>query len=91
MKMQAEQTTQQHELPYEDVQLEENERSPYEVLEVSEQATMKEIHSAYKRKSLQNHPDRTAGLGEEYRELAEKRMKEINAAYARLRKDNGQA
>jgi len=31
-----------------------------------------------------------AGLGEEYKQLAEKRMKEINAAYESLRRDNVQ-
>jgi DnaJ-domain-containing protein 1 len=30
------------------------------------------------------HPDKVAGLGPEFGELAERRMKEINAAYAEL-------
>lgn len=63
-------------------------KSPYEVLGISEQATVKEIREAFKKKALENHPDRTAGLGEEYKQLAEKRMKEINFAYEQLRKEN---
>jgi preprotein translocase subunit Sec63 len=30
------------------------------------------------------HPDKVAGLAPEFRELAERRMKEINTAYAKL-------
>jgi preprotein translocase subunit Sec63 len=30
------------------------------------------------------HPDKVASLAAEFRELAEQRMKEINAAYAEL-------
>lgn len=60
-------------------------RTPYEILGVSPYATAEEIRRAYKKKALENHPDRTAGLGEEYRHLAEKRMKEINGAYEALK------
>ena len=40
------------------------------------------------------HPDRTAGLAPEFRELAEQRMKVINAAYDQIKRtfkrlDNG--
>jgi preprotein translocase subunit Sec63 len=31
------------------------------------------------------HPDKVAGLAPEYREIAEKKMKMINAAYRRLK------
>jgi hypothetical protein len=85
----AEQNQQQDQT--EGIQQKNLDRNPYEVLGISEQATAQEIKAAYKSKAIQNHPDRTAGLGEEYKQLAEKRMKEINAAYEKLRKDNGQA
>jgi len=66
---------------------EETNRTPYEILGISPYATAEEIRRAYKKKALENHPDRTAGLGEEYRQLAEKRMKEINVAYQKLRNE----
>jgi hypothetical protein len=63
----------------------EGHKTPHEILGVSTITTVEEIRSAYKKKALENHPDRTTGLGEEYRQLAEKRMKEINVAYEKLR------
>ena len=53
----------------------------HEVLNVSESATFEEIHTSYKKLIGQYHPDRVAPLGLELRELAEKKFKEINAAY----------
>lgn len=61
-------------------------KTPHEILGVSSNATDEEIKRAYKKKALANHPDRAAGLDEEIRKLAEKRMKEINAAYEKLKK-----
>ena len=60
--------------------------SPYDVLGVSPQATSEEIRAAYQKLMREYHPDRVADLGSELRELAEKRSKEINAAYAALTK-----
>jgi DnaJ-domain-containing protein 1 len=31
------------------------------------------------------HPDKVAGLGHEFQELADKKMRELNAAYETLR------
>lgn len=64
-------------------------RSPYEVLEVSPGATTEEVRAAYRRKVQQYHPDKVAELGPEIREVAERRMKEINAAYEELKRRNG--
>ncbi|MCA1730089.1 MAG: DnaJ domain-containing protein [Actinobacteria bacterium] len=41
---------------------------------------------AYKKKAKMYHPDRVASLAPEVREMAEFRMKEINAAYAELKR-----
>lgn len=56
----------------------------YSVLNVSNDATKEDIISAYKKLAQQYHPDKVAGLAPEFNELAEKRMKEINAAYKEL-------
>ena len=44
-------------------------------------ATAAEIKQAWRKLSLDNHPDRAAHLGEEFRKLAEERMRRINSAY----------
>jgi hypothetical protein len=61
-------------------------KSPYEVLGVRESASMEEVTAAYRKQAQMNHPDRVANMAAEFRELAEHRMKEINAAYDELRK-----
>ncbi|MHB8620322.1 MAG: DnaJ domain-containing protein [Chloroflexota bacterium] len=59
-------------------------RSPYEVLGVTTNASQEEISAAYRRLAQQYHPDKVAGLGREFGELAEQKMKAIKAAYAVL-------
>ena len=62
-------------------------RSPYEVLEIRPGSSKEEIRAAYRRLVQQYHPDRVATLAPEFRELAEQRMKEINAAYEQLKRN----
>lgn len=59
---------------------------PYAVLGVSRDAAPDEIKQAYRRLAGQYHPDKVSHLGEEFRELAEKRFKEIQEAYQALLK-----
>jgi cold shock protein len=61
-------------------------KGPYEILGVTVGATLDEITHAYRRAAQQNHPDKVAALAPEFRELAERRMKEINAAYEELKR-----
>jgi hypothetical protein len=61
-------------------------KSAYEVLGVREGASMEEVTAAYRKQAQMNHPDRVANMAAEFRELAEHRMKDINAAYNELRK-----
>jgi preprotein translocase subunit Sec63 len=60
--------------------------SPHEILGVATSASQEEIRSAYQRLIRQYHPDRVADMGPEIREVAERRAKEINAAYEQLSK-----
>jgi hypothetical protein len=52
------------------------------VLGVSDDASLEEIRSAYKKRISEYHPDKVAALGAEIREVAERRSKEINIAYS---------
>lgn len=60
--------------------------SPYEVLGVSPQASQEEVRRAYQKLVQQYHPDQVSHLGAELREVAERRTKEINAAYNQLKR-----
>jgi preprotein translocase subunit Sec63 len=58
--------------------------SLFKVLGVEPGASREEINAAYKKQARMYHPDRVATLAPEVREVAEIRMKEINAAYGQL-------
>jgi DnaJ like chaperone protein len=60
-------------------------KDPYTVLGVRKGASSKEIRAAYRRLANQYHPDKVLHLGNEFKELAELRFKEIQAAYQELR------
>ena len=60
------------------------------VLGLSPGASASDIKQAWRRLSKENHPDRVTHLGEEFRRVAEERMRKINAAYDTL-KDAGLA
>ena len=62
-------------------------RAAHEVLGVEPDASQEEIKRAYQEQIRQYHPDRVANAAPELQELAEKRSKELNAAYALLHRD----
>ncbi|MDA8164216.1 MAG: J domain-containing protein [Desulfobacteraceae bacterium] len=66
------------------------EEDPYRVLGVEPGADFDRIKAAYRQLSQQYHPDKVAHLGEEFRKVAEEKMKEINQAYQTLKKRYGQ-
>ena len=59
-------------------------RTPYDILDLPPNADVDSIRLAYRRMAKLYHPDKVASLAQEFRELAELRMKEINAAYHEL-------
>jgi DnaJ domain len=68
------------------VQETEAETAAREALGLAHGASMREITTAYKKLALTYHPDKVANLSPEVREFADSKMKEINAAYAELKR-----
>ncbi|BCO08327.1 hypothetical protein GF1_07030 [Desulfolithobacter dissulfuricans] len=67
-----------------------NEEHYYAVLGLEVGADFVAIKKAYRKLSMQYHPDKVSHLGEEFKRVAEEKMKEINAAYDYFkRKYNG--
>lgn len=58
----------------------------YAVLGLKPSADKDAIKKAYRKLSMKYHPDKVRHLGEEFRAVAEEKMKEINAAYDFLKK-----
>ena len=67
------------------------ETDPYEILGVKASASDQEIKSAYRALLRENHPDTliAQGLPEDFIEVANKKMAEINAAYDRVKAERG--
>ncbi len=59
------------------------------VLNVPRNASKDEVVAAYKKLAQMYHPDKVAGLAPEYHLIAEKKMKEINAAYEQIMNRSG--
>lgn len=51
----------------------------------NESFTKSELKKRYFEKLKENHPDRVASMGEDFKKLAEKNTKEINKAYDKLK------
>lgn len=66
-----------------------DESNPYEILGVTEEAGDAEIKAAYRNLVQENHPDKliAQGLPEDFIEVADRKVAEINAAYDRIKKE----
>jgi DnaJ like chaperone protein len=58
----------------------------YAVLGLEKGTDFVEIKKAYRKLSMQYHPDKVGHLGEEFKKIAEEKMKEINVAYGYFEK-----
>jgi hypothetical protein len=63
----------------------ETSKSPYEVLGIHVSASKEEIRIAYRKMATLYHPDKVAHLAPEFREMADRKMKEINSAYGSIK------
>lgn len=59
-------------------------KSAWEILGLHPGASPSRIREAYHERALMYHPDRVEHMAPEFRQLAEERMREINAAYQSL-------
>jgi hypothetical protein len=64
-------------------------KDPYAVLNIPRNATQDEVNAAYRKMAQMYHPDKVAGLAPEYHDIAETKMKDINAAYEQIRHRSG--
>ena len=62
---------------------------PHRILGVEPDASAKQIKHAYRELASKYHPDKLEHLGDEFKELAEKRFKEIQQAYQELKGKGG--
>ncbi len=60
-------------------------KDPYTILGVQRNASFEEIKKAYRRLANIYHPDKVSHMGEEFQSLAEKKFKEIQEAYQKLK------
>lgn len=67
-----------------------SEPTPEEILgfKPGEAFTQIELKKRYFELLKQNHPDRVASMGDDFKKLAEKNTKDINKAYEKLKKSN---
>ena len=59
-------------------------KDPYEILGLARGATDEEIKHAYRELAKKYHPDKVSHLGDEFRDLANMKFKEIQRAYQEL-------
>ena len=59
-------------------------KDPYAILGIRQNASIDEIKTAYRQLANKYHPDKVSHLGEEFKDMAEIRFKEIQEAYQSL-------
>jgi DnaJ-domain-containing protein 1 len=65
------------------------EPSWWETLNIDKNASPEQIKTAFRREISKYHPDRVEGLGIELQELAQRKAKQLNLAYALAKQARG--
>jgi len=63
----------------------------YRILEVERSATDEEVKKAYRKMAVKYHPDKVSHLGDDYRKNAEEKIKAVNEAYDKIKKERNLA
>ena len=66
-----------------------NSDNAYKILEITKDATIDEIKTAYRKMAKKYHPDKVIHLGEEHQKGAEEKFKQVQEAYDHLQKERG--
>ena len=61
----------------------------YGILKIDKNAGIDEIKSGYKKRIKEYHPDRLENFGDEIKELASNKTREINLAYSMIKNEKG--
>ena len=61
----------------------------YQVLEIDKSASDEEVKKAYKKMAVKHHPDKVSSLGADVQKSAEEKIKKINEAYEKIKKERG--
>ena len=61
----------------------------YKILEIDKTATVDQIKRAYRKMVMKYHPDRVEHLGEEHKQGAEAKFRQVQKAYEQLQKERG--
>lgn len=63
--------------------------SSYKILGIDSSASDEEVKKAYREMAKKYHPDKVAYLGDDVRKAAEQKLKDLNQAYEKIKKQRG--
>ncbi len=61
--------------------------SSYKILEIEPSASNEEVKKAFRKMAMKYHPDKVSHLGEDFRKTADEKIKKVNEAYEKIKKE----